>query len=1146
MKVSWVRSICLVLVAVVVGSVPQSVAAQEPDWQAVVSAVPATRYSVAAAALVERAAGTPEATDTVGKATAGSLADHTTDTFFDGVRVVDEYAGKELFQDLQQFSSWTASRLGSAPSANLSTAMVDALTAARQVADTAVQDAASALQQSAAVTPATVSASEESQLASRVESGSDLVGAVDIAPDTRSAATTDLQRAREMLGRADDACRRGLPVSAAVHDGLAWKLAFGAIRQLGITYDGDRDADGVTDVVELRLGASPLTADTDGDGLSDSVEVQMLGWLSVSDADSDDDLVRDGDEDLDEDGLINRREVGNGSSPSDPDGDRDGLDDSEELEHGTRHDRADTDADTLLDGVELRLGTSPITADTDGDGIRDDAETLSTTVDGPAGVSAVLTGTGDLVTSFRAIEADEAPSAASGLGQVSPAYDFSLSEPARERLAQARITLPFQPGEVSGDPQDFRLFWFDPALQLWQPEGANQQVDVSAGTVTATVTHFSLYAIFDIRNWQQTWTAQDDPCHRRTGGGTDVVLLDLSLILDSSGSMAWNDPQGLRRTAAKSFVDALLPEDRAAVVDFDSRAMVRQGLTTDKADVKAAIDRIDSSGGTNIAERASAGTSLLVNNGDPERARIAILLTDGEGYYDPALTVTAKANGIVIYTIGLGPSVDAPLLRSIAQDTGGVYNQVATADELPEVFRRLSEETGDDPLTKVDTDLDGLDDCTEIKGALGTTGQRYVTDPGQADTDGDGIPDGAEISLEFSWSDLPPRPGAPVVEAPRTYTVFSDPTRVDTDGDGVDDGREGDLDTQPRWSDTDFDGLSDGSEIDDYVTNPLSSNSDGDDWGDAYEVTRADEGLDPQRPDTVLSAWDYVSHFLIGYVCGDFWPHDTIPWLAGYLAATATSFIPVVGWIIGTVTDLRDVLAHAIRSDWVGAGLSLLSVVPYVGDVLAIGGKVVKFLAKVPRHFDDAVRLIARWDKLSEEARTGVLKVILLGAHADLRTVGLSDSTILKLAKSDRNDLRALAAAARSTRRISGPQIPFQRGAAAGERAIRDLLGDASTKAERQFGRGLLDNARSYREYDSIEDLGTGFRGHEVKTGSPRYGNEVGQCERDGALLRTAASQLSQVVWHFVGHSRYGSMSVSSELLGCLERNGISFVIHAE
>jgi hypothetical protein len=180
------------------------------------------------------------------------------------------------------------------------------------------------------------------------------------------------------------------------------------------------------------------------------------------------------------------------------------------------------------------------------------------------------------------------------------------------------------------------------------------------------------------------------------------------------------------------------------------------------------------------------------------------------------------------------------------------------------------------PLTKVDTDLDGLDDCTEIKGALGTTGQRYVTDPGQADTDGDGIPDGAEISLEFSWSDLPPRPGAPVVEAPRTYTVFSDPTRVDTDGDGVDDGREGDLDTQPRWSDTDFDGLSDGSEIDDYVTNPLSSNSDGDDWGDAYEVTRADEGLDPQRPDTVLSAWDYVSHFLIGYVCGDFWPHDTI------------------------------------------------------------------------------------------------------------------------------------------------------------------------------------------------------------------------------------------------------------------------------
>ena len=56
---------------------------------------------------------------------------------------------------------------------------------------------------------------------------------------------------------------------------------------------------------------------------------------------------------------------------------------------------------------------------------------------------------------------------------------------------------------------------------------------------------------------------------------------DVVLVIDSSGSMAWNDPLDLRIDAAKNYVDKLKPDDRAAVVDMDDSATLLQGLTID-------------------------------------------------------------------------------------------------------------------------------------------------------------------------------------------------------------------------------------------------------------------------------------------------------------------------------------------------------------------------------------------------------------------------------------------------------------------------------------------------------------------------------------------------------------------------------------
>lgn len=81
------------------------------------------------------------------------------------------------------------------------------------------------------------------------------------------------------------------------------------------------------------------------------------------------------DEDTDNDGLSNRKEIEFDSFPFEPDVDSDNLDDSEELVCGTDPWDPDTDNDYLRDGLEVKVyGSNPFDNDTDGDGLIDGFE----------------------------------------------------------------------------------------------------------------------------------------------------------------------------------------------------------------------------------------------------------------------------------------------------------------------------------------------------------------------------------------------------------------------------------------------------------------------------------------------------------------------------------------------------------------------------------------------------------------------------------------------------------------------------------------------------------------------------------------------------------------------------------------------------
>ncbi len=173
--------------------------------------------------------------------------------------------------------------------------------------------------------------------------------------------------------------------------------------------------------------------------------------------------------------------------------------------------------------------------------------------------------------------------------------------------------------------------------------------------------------------------------------------VSVALIIDCSGSMSWNDNKGLRKEAAKLFIDLAQPGDKIAIVGFSSGAYSLAGLreirsSADRQALKSAVDRVSAWGGTNIDVALRVGYNELSSDGSGNR-KAAILLTDGEHnggtYHNPQLLFRDK--GWPIFTVGLGTSTDPSFLSRIAADTGGKYYSTYSADGISEIYFMLSQ-----------------------------------------------------------------------------------------------------------------------------------------------------------------------------------------------------------------------------------------------------------------------------------------------------------------------------------------------------------------------------------------------------------------------------------------------------------------------
>lgn len=196
---------------------------------------------------------------------------------------------------------------------------------------------------------------------------------------------------------------------------------------------------------------------------------------------------------------------------------------------------------------------------------------------------------------------------------------------------------------------------------------------------------------------------------------TDVVLaIDLSGSMNDDGGDP-PEPISSVLAAASSFVDRLKEKDQAGVVTFATFAELAQGLTGSLGAVGSVVDELS------IAEREERGST---NTGDAiifaheefksprhnrDARKVLVLLTDGlanapgENAEEYALSAAAelKADETIVFTIGLGESVNEDFVRALASSEEQAFFAAETGT-LDGIYRRISSAICEDGPAVID------------------------------------------------------------------------------------------------------------------------------------------------------------------------------------------------------------------------------------------------------------------------------------------------------------------------------------------------------------------------------------------------------------------------------------------------------------
>jgi hypothetical protein len=155
------------------------------------------------------------------------------------------------------------------------------------------------------------------------------------------------------------------------------------------------------------------------------------------------------------------------------------------------------------------------------------------------------------------------------------------------------------------------------------------------------------------------------------------------LVIDRSGSMAGNKLVEAQ-FGADWWADNARIDDRLGVVSYATTATTDFALTTiasdaDRTAAQTAIAGLAAGGNTSIGGGLREALNDILAAGPRAATQVIVLLTDGlhNTGEDPATVLPDLVdNGVRVYTLAIGPSVNTSLLQSIATTTGGTFYRI--------------------------------------------------------------------------------------------------------------------------------------------------------------------------------------------------------------------------------------------------------------------------------------------------------------------------------------------------------------------------------------------------------------------------------------------------------------------------------------
>ncbi len=195
------------------------------------------------------------------------------------------------------------------------------------------------------------------------------------------------------------------------------------------------------------------------------------------------------------------------------------------------------------------------------------------------------------------------------------------------------------------------------------------------------------------------------------------VPVSMGLLIDDSGSM--REKRAKVGAAALALVKASNPQDEVFIVNFNDEAYLDQPFTNDVRKLEAALEKIDSRGGTAMRDAISMSIDYMKDKAKKDK-KVIFVVTDGNDTASmetlEKLVAKARQSEVLIYAIGiLGEEEPREskkaqrALKALAEASGGMVYYPKALPEVEKMSLDVAHEIRNQYIIAYSPSLQALD-----------------------------------------------------------------------------------------------------------------------------------------------------------------------------------------------------------------------------------------------------------------------------------------------------------------------------------------------------------------------------------------------------------------------------------------------------